>query len=378
MSIIYLQSTHEWIKYSAFYNINNIHNEISSSARISTNKIPKKDDLFIDTCYGKIYDNSKKAIEGLYGISSNMKYYFNNKELELVNELRVPFRKIPIYRVSKVKEIQDVISIIKKENPDYEILIRGQTKNYLLNRTDEEKQLFYGSTDIKEPSFLPSYLRKKFNEIFLQSLWNNKASDLLNDIGFNYSKTLSKEKFLVYNKDINYIKNTSLMTSFSLGIAQHYGLPSVGLDLTSDLDVANWFASNSMNIEPSGSTTTKKVDSTQHKSSMIYIFRCPKDIVFDYQIVKPKVFPISRPDMQSAWFGHVGWGAASNQLASYLVCAFELSKEYLDSLPSNLDRKLFPSIDNDPILEYFLRERNKSYYEGDVKKVLQNIYYLKN
>jgi hypothetical protein len=376
MNIVYLQSAHEWIKYPAFYNINSIRNEISSSAGISTNKLSKKSDFFIDTCYGKIYNNSKKAIEGLYGISSNMKYYFNNKELELVNELRVPFRKIPIYRVSKIKEIQDVISIIKKENPDYEILIRGQTKNYLLTRTDEEKQLFYGSTDIKEPSFLPSYLRKNFNEIFLQSMWNNKASDLFNDIGFNYSKTLPEEKFSVYKKDINYIKNTCLMTPFSLGIAQHYGMPSVGLDLTSDLDVANWFASNSMNIGPSGSTTTKKVDSTQHKSSMIYIFRCPKDIVFDYQIVKPKVFPISRPDMQSAWFGHVGWGAASNQLASYLVCAFELSKEYLDNITTNLERKLFPSIEDDPILEYFLREKNKTYYEGDVKKVLETIYYL--
>ncbi len=376
MSIVHLQSTHEWIKYPAFYNINSIRNELSSSGAISKKEFPKDNDFFIDTCYGKIYDNSKKAIEGLYGISSNMKYYFNNKELELVNELRVPFRKIPIYRVSKIKEIQDVISIIKKENPDYEILIRGQTKNYLLTRTDEEKQLFYGSTDIKEPSFLPSYLRKNFNEIFLQSMWNNKASDLFNDIGFNYSKTLPKEKFSVYKEDINYIKNTSLMTPFSLGIAQHYGMPSVGLDLTSDLDVANWFASNSMNIGPSGSTTTKKVDSTQHKSSMIYIFRCPKDIVFDYQIVKPKVFPISRPDMQSAWFGHVGWGAASNQLASYLVCAFELSKEYLDNIPTNLERKLFPSVDDDPILEFFLREKNKTYYEGDVKKVLENIYYL--
>lgn len=376
MNIVNLQSTHEWIKYPAFYNINSIHNEISSSIGISMNKLSKKGDFFIDTCYGKIYDSSKKIIEGLYGISSNMKYYFNSKELKPVSELRVPFRKIPIYRVSKINEIQNVISIIKKENPDYEILIRGQTKNYPLSRTDEEKNLFYGCTNIKEPSFLPSYLRKNFNEIFLQSMWSNKASDLFNDIGFNYSKTLSKEKFSVYNKDINYIKNTSLMTPFSLGIAQHYGLPSVGLDLTSDLEVANWFASNSMIIEPSGSTTTKKVDSTQHKGSMIYIFRCPKDVVFDYQIVKPKVFPTSRPDMQNAWFGHVGWGAASNQLASYLICAFELSKEYIDSLPSNLDRKLFPSIEDDPILEYFLRERNKTYYEGDVKKVLENIYYL--
>ena len=73
MSIVHLQSTHEWIKYPAFYNINSIRNELSSSGAISKKEFPKDNDFFIDTCYGKIYDNSKKPIEGLYGISSNMK-----------------------------------------------------------------------------------------------------------------------------------------------------------------------------------------------------------------------------------------------------------------------------------------------------------------
>lgn len=313
---------------------------------------------------------------GIYGKSSSMKNYVSFNDLTVVDELRVPFRKIPVYEVSSKDQIENAVNKIRNDNSGYEILLRGQTKSYLLDRPEQELEFLYGSTDVKEPSFLPSHLRHNYDEVFLQSMWHNQAALLFESIGYEYSKTLSKDKFELYKNDINYIRNTHLMTAFSLGIAQHYGMPSVGLDLSDDLGVASWFASNSMRVSKEGLTATVKVDSSTHGTSMIYIFRCPKDAVFDYKVVKPKIFPAGRPDAQSAWFGHVGWGAASNQLGSYLACAFKLSKEFLDSLPQGIETTLFPKKTDDQILNFFVKMRGQDKYEGDAKKVLQNVYSL--
>jgi hypothetical protein len=376
MNLIDITPEHHWYKYPSFYNVYPIFNEIHPSASGGENKTEGTTSHFIDTYYGRIYDYMMGCSSGIYGKSSSMKNYVSLNNLTVVDELRVPFRKIPVYEVSSKDQIESAVNKIRNDNSGYEILLRGQTKLYLLDRPEQELEFLYGSTDVKEPSFLPSHLRHNYDEVFLQSMWHNQAAMMFNDIGYDYSKTLSKDKFELYQKDINYIRNTHLMTAFSLGIAQHYGMPSVGLDLSDDLEVASWFASNSMRISKEGTTATLKVDSSTHETSMIYIFRCPKDAVFDYKSVKPKIFPAGRPDAQSAWFGHVGWGAASNQLGSYLACAFKLSKEFLDSLPHDIETTLFPKKIDDPILDFFVKMRGQDKYEGDAKKALQNVYYL--
>lgn len=376
MNLLDITTDHNWCKYPYFYNVYPIFNEIHSSASSQSNRNKRTTSHVIDTQYGRIYDCVVGDLNGIYGKSSCMKNYVSLNDLTVVDELRVPFRKIPVYEVSSKDQIETAVDSISNDNSGYEILLRGQTKQYLLDRSELELEFLFGSTDVKEPSFLPSHLRHNYDEVFLQSMWHNQAAMLFESVGYEYSKTLSNDKFELYQNDINYIRNTHLMTAFSLGIAQHYGMPSVGLDLSDDLDVASWFASNSMTNTKDGSTTSEKVDSSTHITSMIYVFRCPKDAVFDYKVVKPKIFPAGRPDAQSAWFGHVGWGAASNQLGSYLACAFNLSKEFIDSLPQDIETTLFPNKKDDPILNFFLKMKKQDKYEGDAKKALQNVYSL--
>lgn len=376
MNIAEFSKDHKWNRYPAFFNLNVMHNEFHSSCTASNKIIKLKSDYFLDGYYGRIYDASAYNKSAIYGQSSSMRYYIEPLELNIVDELRVPFRKIPVYEVSEITHVEDAIKIIKKQNEEYEILLRGQSKPYYIERDSDELELFYGHAGVKEPSFMPSHLRQNFDEVFLESMWHNQVSMLFDDIRFRYQSELSFKDMQLYMQDTNYIRHTHLVTPFSLGIAQHYGMPSVGLDLTDNLKVANWFASNDMNIGSDGLATTKKVDASSHDTSMIYIFRCPKNTVFDYKVVKPKIFPYGRPDAQNAWFGHVGWGGASNQLGGYLVCAFKLTEGYLNSLPENLEQLLFPNVDDDPILRFFMRKRNSKNYEGNAKKALKNIYHL--
>ncbi|WP_019281444.1 FRG domain-containing protein [Vibrio anguillarum] len=376
MKIKKVSKSHKWNRYPALYNLNVMYNEIHPTCNTSTVNRELGEDYFVDSYYGRVYDSSYYNNVAIYGRSQNMDYYINSVVLDIVDELRVPFRKVPVFSVSNIDQVHSVIEKVKLENEDYEILLRGQTKPYFIDREPEEQELFYGECGIKEPSFMPSHLRHDFDEVFLESMWHSQVSMLFNDVGYHYQGKLSQQELQLYLKDTNYIRHTHLVTPFSLGIAQHYGMPSVGLDLTDNLVVANWFASNHMNIGDDGLTTTTKVDSSSHLTSMIYIFRCPKNTVFDYKVVKPKVFPNSRPDAQNAWFGHVGWGEATNQLGGYLVCAFKLTESYLNSLPEGLEEELFPKVEDDPILQFFMRKRNNPHYEGDAKKALKNIYHL--
>lgn len=376
MTVEQITRDHQWIQYSTFYNAYPIHNELHPTMREADFSAKGDGGYFIDTYYGRIFDAKYDSAGALYGQTERMTHYVNVRGLEIVDEFRVPYRRIPIFGVDDGDVIAKLVGDLKKRNPTHKVLLRGQTRTYFLGRSEDECGRFYGAKSVREPSFLPSHLRNNFDELFLQSMWQNQAAILLNDLGYDYSAHLGREEMQEYLDSAERIKNSFLMTPFALGIAQHYGLPSVGLDLTDDLDVAGWFASNEMSIRDSGFTTTEPVTRSEDIDPVIFVFRCPEDAVFDYKVVRPKIFPVSRPDQQSAWFGHVGWGVASNQLGSYLMCGFKLTDEYLADLDGDLTEKLFPKISEDPLLEYFVKMRGLDKYEGEAKRALKKIYYL--
>lgn len=183
-----------------------------------------------------------------------------------------------------------------------------------------------------------------------------------------------KKKIDEYNTAVRELRSSYMFTPFSLGLAQHYGLPSVGLDLTDKSNIAAWFGLYSISVDENGQATSKLA--TEKASPTIFVFRCPKNSVYQYEKFRPTLFPIGRPDQQSAWFGHMGWGASSNQLASYLVCGFRIGSEIFGELPTDFEKKLFPSIADDKILEYFVKMRGKEKYEGEAKRALSRIYYF--
>ena len=111
----------------------------------------------------------------------------------------------------------------------------------------------------------------------------------------------------------------------ALGLAQHYGLPSVGLDLTDDLKVALWFAiykATYSSKEPVKAELVKDEDN----EATIFVFRCHPRSVYRYSDLV-KGIGAHRPDAQRAYFNYCGWGLAKNQFI--LIITME------DSLPVN-------------------------------------------
>lgn len=359
--------------YKQFYNIYPNINEVSSHSMRPSNKRKydklNNDLLYLDDEYGRLYSKEFIELSTPYGLSSDMPYYPPKLNLEIIDYLRVPFRKIPIYKPNSLAEVKQAQIELSNNDKIYKYLFRGQTSTYFLKREKENNELLYGEESVKEPSFHPSHLRNNYSEIFLQSMWINQATIILNDISVDL-RDIYQEDYVA--KYIEY-RRSRVFYNFALGLAQHYGLPSVGLDLTDNIGVALWFATNKMNIAKSGKTTFNKI--TEFEDSTIYLFRCPEISVFEYKKIKPPNFPIGRPDKQAAWFGHVGWGFAKNQLASYLMCGFRINEEISDSLKPGIETSLFPQEKDDEILKYFLKVKAMDKYEKKSKEILKRIYY---
>lgn len=368
---------HEWVKYPAFHNAYPLRNEVSAFFRKTGDHSSPYGNLYIDDHYGRIFDRDTHEFLAKYGETSMMPYYPTPKLFEIADELRVPYRRIPIFRADNLEKIKKALVEIQSSNSGHKILLRGQTKTYLIERSKEESAYFFGQDEVKEPSFLPSHLRKNFDPYFLKCMWQSQAAILLNDIEHDMMAAAHDVGGKAFRNSVSTFRNSPGFVLFSLGLAQHYGLPSVGLDLTDRLEVACWFATRAMSISPTGKATSRSVEIAGDVSPTIFVFRCPPDAVFAYRNAKPKGMPEGRPDRQSAWFGNVGWGASSNQLGSYLMCGFQLTPEVITQIghEHDLESQIFPSRHEDPILQIFLNLKGTGKYEGEALRALQGIYF---
>lgn len=371
--MISIQLSDNKLEYPGFYNIYPVFHETSGVSELTTflKTDSKNSEFVLDENYGRLLN---KQIKYPYGKSDFKTAYIKQDGLKPVSYLRVPFRKIPIFNDLELPKILELIKQIEIDHADYEILLRGQTEIYSIKRTNEEIEFLYGDSQYKEPSFQPSFLRTNFNENFIKSLWFNQCASMLHDVGIDLKKVLNREQLEIYYNDVENIKNSHHLTPIALGFAQHYGLPSIGLDLTKDPKVALWFASHKMDIN-SETGHCKLLSLEDFKESTMFIFRCPKDTVFSHGKLKPKFIENTRPDKQDAWFCHCGWGLSKNQLASYLVCGIRLNSNILNEFEDDYGASLFPSRKQDFVLDYFLNMRERKENVNEVKRALKKIYF---
>ncbi len=119
-----------------------------------------KDKVIIDDYYGRCFTGEYlNLVKCPYGENTRLPYYDHGGRMRLPIEgvLRVPYRKIPIHRICNLWEAQLFITQIIDYNPNYQILLRGQNKIYPTSRDKKDLEFLYGSEEVIEPSFLPSF-----------------------------------------------------------------------------------------------------------------------------------------------------------------------------------------------------------------------------
>src|SRR5690242_7341562 len=96
--------------FPAYFNVYPVTNEFHARAVELAQPLPKSDGfLYLDDYYGRIYDHPIAFHRGIYGKSEKMEYYHRIEGLDVVDELRVPYRKIPVYRISSLREMSKYV-----------------------------------------------------------------------------------------------------------------------------------------------------------------------------------------------------------------------------------------------------------------------------
>lgn len=319
-------------------------NIISPFAKISNiSNSSTQGQAFIDENYGLVYDdyflNGETAIYG----QTDLLPTYSGDQLANFGFLRVPFRKIPRIYVNDKQELLSIISSIESRDPNMVLLYRGQSSEHCVQRSKDTLTTLYGSTDVIEPSLITSAARKnlKLEEILpsWMPILNLYIDSVLNELP---RKVLSQ-----VDRKIRNFQCGSNFSQFALAMAQHYGLPSVGLDVTPDLDVALFFAFKKFVTAGTSShykyTDNKDVD--PDKPPVIYIMAPTEAQQLNYFDFKPSVLPFLRPDMQKARFMHTGWGLNKNFAATRIFLAIYLNPTGdFGSIKSPME--LFPTQDS--------------------------------
>jgi hypothetical protein len=358
-----------------WHNIERFRNESSPLSGVEK-PAPRADGkLWVDSQYGRAFDFVLTESSAVYGFSEDLAALKEQTEL---GYLRVPYRCVPRIRVRSRSEIDAIIDGIRSQLGglvESRLLLRGQTQEYFLGRSTAALNTLYGDSEALEPSLPASATRKgqpleavlpqwcfliRCYQMGLQVQMVNQLEPAQLE-QFSASMQADRQRFELS------IDNQTI----ALSLAQHYGLPSMGLDLTDQVDTALFFALH--HFVP---TSERKLQVMPNSGSpVLYLLVLPERFCVEYARARPRIFPAGRPDAQVAWFSHMGWGYRQNQCAEYLAAALYLDPDG-DFGPLPQAEDLFPPSEEDPfgsLLEAVLAEQWAS---PTLRRYLEQLYWL--
>ena len=311
---------------------------------VDTASLPRSSssaDMIVDTYYGFTYDSWVSDAKAVYGKTKDLPHYAG-EELENYGFLRVPFRRVPRRIVKSQAELEFIVNSIVSADPDIKLLLRGQNREYRLSRSKETLIALYGDANAIEPSLLPSSTRRSLDYDIIAAEWFAIIQDFMHEYGAEIAKTLTRRATSEMYEEQAKIKTTYNLALFALALAQHYGLPSVGLDVTTNIDTALFFALSDFSMSPTDNHLhICKPAPTNSEFPVIYLLSEGSRAHLNYDQFRPKWFPTVRPSMQQAHFIHTGWGLSKNDCARNIFLAL-----YLDTSVGKFNtppvERLFP------------------------------------
>ena len=319
--------------------------------------------VLVDKYYRSPFWARKLEPHGLYGRANVLRdhydsFYANIQPAEL---LRCKHYCVPVIEVSSLDEIRKYVAQIPIRH-DMGIFFRGQTTLHTLQRDDGVRKLLFADSCSVEPSLTTSAARDVTYDY-----------DVVHYIlrQFAEQHLYSSEQKLISMRAERWREEASSpqcrLDYAIMALAQHYGLPSHGLDVTDSDDVAVWFATNRFNKDPeTGIAKYNKIlafDWADDPCKWPIIFACQivtnsiESSLMDCQELEEFGILAKRPACQRAKFFHGGHSDHQNRLAETVVCAFRLRPNLYETT-STFD-SLFPPPEEDPAYEFMLNFANR-------------------
>jgi len=305
--------------------INAVFLDSASQHTGSTFAVEGEGDYIIDDEYGRVW--SREFFGRARQVYGGPQVYegFSNYGF-----LAVPFRQVPRRRVETRHELYGALralyDIAKERYSDRVIVWRGQAKEHQVVRPHHERELLFGSSDIVEPSVRPSGTRRAPLSDTAQAVWSILVQRHLARVT-SYDpahRAMETQKAWPYA--------THLGPFLSLAFAQHYGLPTPALDVTTDIGVALWFALNTLTNAGDGNTVPAGAAGGE---GVVYCIASEKGQYFGKDL---KDLVALRPQRQYGGFLASNWGNSKNRVARYIIGAVyfphEIAREITSELPT--------------------------------------------
>jgi len=355
-------------------NIEHFRNECSMYSGVGQ-PAPRTDGkLLVDSQYGRAFDFELTEQSAVYGFTEDVARVSYPSDF---GYLRVPYRCVPRIRVRSRAEIDSIVMMLQRQLPPTGLclLYRGQAAEFHLGRSPAALSALYGDPQALEPSLPASAVRKDHPLEAVLPEW----CFLIRSYTFGLTTMVVKSQTAVSEEfarrqyeDRKRFEESLDNHAFAFSLAQHYGLPTMGLDLTDQLDTALFFALHRLTPVDGRQLRAAPVTSGQ---PVLYLLVFPDRFCVEHARVRPQMFPQGRPDRQHAWFSHMGWGDRRNQCAEYLVAAL-----YLDpagdfgQLPTV--QTLFPDSHNDSFGSLMELVLSQSWASPELKAYLANLYWV--
>jgi hypothetical protein len=301
---------------------------------------------------------------GAYGANDVSRDHYTAfyEEVEPVSHVRCKHYCAPVLEVGSLAEIRELIARI----PIYEepvLFLRGQPRMFTLRRTAGVRRLLFADSCAVEPSLTTSAARRDPFDYDLMHFGLRYFLELKLLAGPHSADDWSAA-----------LASPTCELDFALmALAQHYGLPSHGLDITTSPEVAVWFATNLLDIDGDGRAAYLAMSAADWPEQAD-----DWPVVFVHQVVTHSLrgslhdchaldafgFGALRPERQSARFFLGGHSDHQNRIAESVVCVLRLKPgDYSTGLSFD---QLFPSPEEDAGYRVMLEFADFAGLAGDV------------
>ena len=270
---------------------------------------------------------------------------------------RAKYWRIPLFQATERTQLLDVIDQVRQALPGGKLLFRGQNDHFRVPRDPWAMRVLYGDGEVDELSLTTTASRGStfpYDTVFprlqldLQGLMYADlpterfgAYDVAEDGTIVYADGEVKRRYDTWRK-CGFAWDVTVM-----GIAQHYGIPTHGLDLTEDVEIAVWMAVNEAFSYPADQETRywfRPLERGRHQP-VIYVV-APINTGLALRERRIPGLESVRQDRQHAHLYFGGWGYHANLCAEEVVAGIVLRPGIASELPTD---HVFPGPETDPL-----------------------------
>lgn len=285
--------------------------------------------LMLDKHYRAAFWARKLGKLALFGARDVLRDHYTDfyKSLSAESLVRCKHYCAPVVRVHSIDELRALVASIPLRGQGG-IFFRGQGKLHLLTRGTEVQEVLFGGSCAREPSLVTAATRETdytYDAVHFALRLFLEQKVLLRD------RLLAESRLKEWQEMVR--SPACQLDRAIMALAQHYGIPTHGLDITRSPDVAAWFATNRYSklngLARYDAIAPDAWPSSEEDWPVVIacqaVTHSTQGSLHDCEELDYFGFGAKRPTAQSALLFQGGHSDHVNRLAETVVCVFKLA-----------------------------------------------------